>query len=76
MFPPFVLRLLVKPVAYGHGPPVISPVVLVYVHVVAGQFACTAVNTKLVAAGAAAVTVTPAVTLKPGGSPRAKSPAT
>jgi hypothetical protein len=39
------------------------------------QFACTAVNTKVVAPGAAAVTVTPAVALKPGGTPGVKLPA-
>ena len=76
MFPPFVLKLLVKPVAYGHGPPVTSPVVLSYVQVVAGQFTCTAVNTKVVAVGAAAVTVTPVVGANPGGTPRVKLPAT
>jgi len=51
-------------------------VALVNVHVgLLVQFACTAVNTKVVAPGAAAVTVTPAVALKPGGVPVTNAPA-
>ena len=54
----------------------ICPVVLVNVHVgLLAQFTCVAVNTKLAAVGAAAVTVTPAVGLKPGGTPGVKLPA-
>jgi hypothetical protein len=51
-------------------------VALVSVHVgLLAQFAFTAVNTKVVAPGAAAVTVTPGVALKPGGTPGVKLPA-
>jgi hypothetical protein len=64
--------------AYVHGAlRVISPVVLVNVHTGAPvvQFACVAVNTKVFAPGAAAVTVTPVVALKPGGVPVTNTPA-
>jgi hypothetical protein len=63
---------------YEHGTlRLISPVVLVNVHTGAPvvQFACVAVNTKVVAVGTAAVTVTPAVVLKPGGVPVTNTPA-